>query len=266
METKIGSLTKKVGVGLAGLTLSLASVAWADEAVQVSAPAPETTAGLNNALEIGIGAGYAHGVGDVGSGVPSLTDSGGPGTSLELDIGWRIDPHFLVGVYGTGAWFSTGDHSGNARNNWSATAGVQGNYHFLPGERMDPWVALGAGWRGYWVNRPEGRDSRQGLDLARVQVGVDFPVANGITIAPFVGATGTLFLSQQLAQESSYSDIQDRKLSFFLNGGVMGRFDLFGSSSPRRTVSSYRPVDNNPAEETSQSGSEEASSVQASRG
>lgn len=215
---------------IVGLVLLLGSGALADETVGVSRAAPEKTAGLYNALEISVGAGYTQGVGNVGSGVPSLTDSGGAGTSLELDVGWRIDPHFLVGVYGTGAWFSTGDAPGNAFNNWSATAGVQGNYHFLPGESYDPWIGLGTGWRGYWVNRPEGRDSRHGIDLARLQVGVDVPVASGIAISPFIGASATLFLTQQLAQESSFSDIQDRKVNVFFNAGVMGRFDLLGSS------------------------------------
>ncbi len=215
---------------IVGLVLFLGSAALADETVGVSRATPEKTAGLYNALEVGIAAGYSQGVGDVGNRVPSLTDSGGAGTSLELDVGWRIDPHFLVGVYGSGAWFSTGDAAGNAFNNWSATAGVQGNYHFLPGESFDPWVGLGAGWRGYWVNRPEGRDSRHGLDLARLQVGVDVPVASGIAVSPFIGASATLFLTQQLAQESSFSDIQGRKVNVFLNAGVMGRFDLLGSS------------------------------------
>jgi len=169
---------------IVGLVLLLGSAALADETVSVSRAAPEKTAGLYNALEIAVGGGYSQGVGNVGSGVPSLTDSGGAGTSLELDVGWRIDPHFLVGVYGTGAWFSTGDASGNAFNNWSATAGVQGNYHFLPGESYDPWIGLGTGWRGYWVNRPEGRDSRHGIDLARLQVGVDVPVQHRDSLRP----------------------------------------------------------------------------------
>jgi hypothetical protein len=69
--------------------------------------------------------------------------------------------------------------------------------------------------------------------VARVQVGVDVPVTQGVTISPFVGATATLFLSQQLAQDTSFSDIQDRKVNVFLNAGLMGRFDLLGSTQPR---------------------------------
>ena len=238
MKTKTSSrpLVKRVGLAVAGLILSAGSVALADETVVVSGVSPEKTGGLYNAFEIGIGAGYSQGVGDVGKNVPSLTDSGGAGTSLELDLGWRIDPHFLVGIYGTGAWFTTGDAPGNAFNNWSATAGVQGAYHFLPGENLDPWISLGTGWRGYWVNRPEGRDSRHGLDLARLQVGLDVPVTNGVAVSPFVGASATLFLTQQLAQETSFTDIQDRKVNVFLNAGVLGRFDLLGSPAPRKVA------------------------------
>ena len=229
-------LAKTVAYAAVGLVLSVGTAALADETVSVSRASSEKTGGLYNAFEIAIAAGYTQGVGDVGAGVPSLTNSGGPGTSLELDLGWRIDPHFLVGVYGTGAWFSNGDAPGNAFNNWSATAGVQGNYHFLPGENLDPWIGLGAGWRGYWINRPQGRDSRHGIDLARLQVGVDVPVTPGVTIAPFVGATATLFLTQQLAQDISFSDIRDRKVNVFFNAGLMGRFDLLGSSSPSKAA------------------------------
>jgi hypothetical protein len=208
----------------------MGSLVLADEAATVSGSAPEKANGLHHAFELGIGAGYSQGIGDVGRSMPSLTDSGGAGAALELDLGWRIDPHFLVGVYGTSTWISSGDAAGNAFNNWSATAGVQGNYHFLPGEGLDPWVGVGSGWRGYWVNRPEGRDSQHGVDLARVQVGVDVPVAPGISISPFVGAAATLFLTQQLASESAFSDIQDRKVNVFLNAGLLGRFDVLGSS------------------------------------
>ncbi len=88
------------------------------------------------------------------------------------------------------------------------------------------------------MNRPEGRDSRHGIDLARVQVGVDVPVAAGITISPFVGATATLFLIQQLSSETSFSDIQGRKVNVFLNAGLLGRFDVLGSVGRRLDRSS----------------------------
>ncbi len=230
MGTKVSSLVSRKGsIAAAGLMLSVGSAAFADETVTISSGAPNKKTALYNAFEIGLGFGYSQGVGDVGTGVRSLTDSGGPGVSGELDLGWRINPNWLVGAYGTVGWLSTGNAPGNAENNWTATAGIQGNYHFLPGENVDPWIGLGAGWRGYFTNRPEGRDIQHGLDVARLQVGVDFPVVAGVTISPFVGATATVFLAQERAQESSFSNIQSPQANVFFNAGVMGRFDLLGS-------------------------------------
>jgi hypothetical protein len=230
IEQRSCGLRKIAVVAVAASLLAIATTAMADETVTVVRAPSEGAAGLYNALELGIGIGYSQGTGDVGAGVPCLCDSAGPGAALELSVGWRINPHFLVGAYGTGSWFTTGDNAANARNNWSTTAGVQGNYHILPNKSFDPWIGVGTGWRGYWVNRPEGRDSRHGLDLGRLQVGVDVPVASGVAISPFVGATATLFLTQQLADESSFSNISSPNVNMFFTAGVMGRFDVFGSA------------------------------------
>ncbi len=223
-------LAKSAVFATAGWLLAVGFVAHADETTIVSRSAPDTKNGLYNAFEIGVALGYTQGVGDVGDGVRSLTDSGGPGVSGEVDLGWRINPNWLVGVYGTTGWLSTGDSAGNAHNNWTTSAGIQGAYHFMPGESFDPWITLGTGWRAYFVNRPEGRDARHGIEFARLQVGVDVPVQPGITISPYIGASTTLFLTQELAQETSFSDVQNRKVNVFLNAGVMGHFDVLGSN------------------------------------
>ncbi len=86
---------KNVTFAVAGLAFALGTLALAEEAVTVSGASAEKAGGLNNAFELGIGAGLSQGVGDVGRGMPSLTDTGGAGAALELDLGWRIDPHFL---------------------------------------------------------------------------------------------------------------------------------------------------------------------------
>lgn len=235
MKTNRSGIGVGIAMAAAGL-LSAASVAFADETTVVSSQASDKKSGLYNAFEIGLGAGYSQGVGNVGDNVRSLTDIGGPGVSGELDLGWRINPNWLVGAYGTAAWLSTGNAPGNATNNWTATAGVQGNYHFLPGENLDPWIGLGSGWRGYFVNRPEGRESRHGLDVARLQVGLDIPVTTGVTISPFVGATATVFLTQQLPQQTSFTNIPNPNANVFFNAGVMGHFDVLGSTSSKKSA------------------------------
>jgi len=226
---RISLLLRKTCTFVAGLALVAAPAAFAEETVTtVGSYSPQQKTALYNAFELGLGFGYTQGFGDVGTGIRSLTDSGSSGFLGELDLGWRIDPHWLAGVYGNFAWIANGDAAGNAENNWSMTAGFQGNYHFIPGESIDPWIGFGAGWRGYFVRRPEGTDARHGIDFARLQVGVDFPVSNGLAVSPFVGATGTIFLTQKLAQDTSFSNISNPKVNVFFNAGVMGRFDLFG--------------------------------------
>ena len=38
-----------------------------------------------------------------------------------------------------------------------------------------PWIGLGAGWRGIWIDRDVGgKDSRHGIDLVRLTAGVDY--------------------------------------------------------------------------------------------
>lgn len=223
------SSNKCISRSVLGALLIIGSAAFADQSETASASySPQEKAALHNAFEFALGFGYAQGVGSVGSNAPSLTDSGSAGVSVEADFGWRIDPNWLVGLYGTVAWLSNGDRAGNAENNWTVAAGIQGNYHFLPGEGIDPWIGLGAGWRGYFTRRPVGTDARDGIDFARLQVGVDFPVTNGFTIAPYVGATATIFLTQELAQQTSFSNISNPKVNVFFNAGFMGRFDLLG--------------------------------------
>jgi hypothetical protein len=55
-------------------------------------------------------------------------------------------------------------------------------------------------------------------------------VVNTVAISPFAGATATMFLTQQLAQETSFSNISSPNVNVFFSAGVMGRFDLLGST------------------------------------
>jgi hypothetical protein len=203
--------------------------AQTDTAGVSTAPLRRSIDAPSSAWEIGLGVGYSQGVGDIGTNSPNLTDLSDGGGEIQLNLGYRINPSWMVGIYGTGGKYSTGTLISTDSNVWSATAGVQANYHFLPLQQFDPWVGLGAGWRGHWVSQPTGTDSRHGLDVARLQVGVDYRVNPVLSIAPYIGASATIFLTQQLAQQASFSNIHDPNVNFFLVGGFIGRFDVLGS-------------------------------------
>src|SRR5438876_3781546 len=140
-------------------------------AQEVQAVPRQAPTSVERALEITLGAGYAQGFGDIGASQRSLTDLSSAGGELSLGVGYRVDRHFLIGAYGSGSKYSTGDFTGGG-DVWSATAGLQGNYHFLPENDWDPWVGLGSGWRGQWAKNATGTDSRHGWDIARLQAGV----------------------------------------------------------------------------------------------
>ncbi len=210
---------------------------YAQEA-EVTAPPPSASASpADNAFEVSFGLGYAQGFGDIGAGLPSLTDQTSAGGELQLGLGWRINPHFMVGVYGTGGLQATsGRTSGNI---YTATAGLQGNFHFLPWNDWDPWIGLGTGWRGMWVDRDVGgTDSLQGIDVLRVTAGVDYRLNSQFAVSPYVGVGLTTFLSQELAGQGGFSSVNGPDVNVWISAGIQGRFDLFGREGPKVRLAS----------------------------
>ena len=188
------------------------------------ARAVEPVAAPSNGFELSLGLGYGQGLGPVASRVPRLQELGGAGGTTVLNAGWRIDPRWEVGVYGEFGLFSSGDLPGDKA--YSAGAGVQGQFHLFPGDRYDPWVGVGFGWRGYWSDLNGGTYGLQGLDLARLQLGVDYRVTQAFAVGPVVGITLTDFLSAEPVGANGYDDTHDRKVNTFVFAGIGGRFNL----------------------------------------
>src|SRR5215471_3442781 len=114
-------------------TMVVSGVALAQEKDQsVTTKKNDTLAPVSNAVEITVGTGYAQGFGDVAANRPTLTDLGQPGGAVQVGVGYRVIPQLSLGIYGTGAMFSRGDQVDTSTNLYSASAGVQGDWHFLP--------------------------------------------------------------------------------------------------------------------------------------
>jgi|GEM_PF-1357831 len=212
----------------------VATVRSADE-VSGSAGSEGDYPAATRALEITVATGYAQAFGKVGNGHPQLNDIGQAGAALQLGIGYRVLPQLTLGVYGSGAAFSRGDLSDSSTNMYAATAGVQADWHFLPsGERFDPWVGIGTGWRGYWIHsdatvpgaQAAGTSSLQGLQLAKLQLGVDYRIAPAVAISPVIGADLSMFLVESPAGGSSYRNVDNPQVNTFVFAGLLGRFDI----------------------------------------
>ncbi len=176
-------------------------------------------------LELSLALGYGKGVGPVGAGVPTVQRLGDAGGTAALDFGWRLNPRWMVGAYGEFGVFA-GNVAEIADGARTAAAGVQGQFHVMPERRYDPWIGLGFGWRGYWADTNGGTYGLQGLDLARLRLGVDYRLSPGVAMGPVFGVTVTQFLSAKPTGSGSYSDVNDRKINTFFFGGLAGRFSL----------------------------------------
>lgn len=181
-----------------------------------------------HSVELTIGTGYAQGFGDVGNGQAKLTDVSQGGGAVQLGVGYRVLPSLTLGVYGSGSMFSRGDQVDTSTNIYSGTAGVQTDWHFLPRlSEYDPWVSIGSGWRGYWTSADQGNNtSMQGVEWAKLQIGVDYRIDQAVAISPVVGADLTTFFTQSTPTSNGFTNITNPTVNTFVFAGVQGRFDI----------------------------------------
>lgn len=184
---------------------------------------------VSNAFELGISAGYSQGGGELGGNMADLDELAGPGAAIELSAGYRIIPHLSIGAYGTLAAYSEGDSLDSETSVLGASAGLQAVLHTRPDRSIDPWVSIGAGWRGLWFDPTNGDTTAlQGLDLARLQVGADYRVSKDVAIAPVIGVTMSMFLSEDSPMTDGYTEIDDKKVNITGFAGISGRFAFGG--------------------------------------
>jgi hypothetical protein len=198
------------------------------DAFNLSGALDRDVAPTQPALEIAVGAGYTQGVGGAG-GAGSIEDVTGPGGSFELQVGARLSPGFSVGLYGTFARFQHGDAIGEGGRAHAATAGIQAMWHARQSRSLDPWISVGAGWRGLWLTpKDAGSSSLHGIELARLQLGIDYRFSPRFAIAPVIGASAALFVAEDTMTTDGLTAVHDNRLNLYGFTGVLGRFDLGG--------------------------------------
>ena len=188
----------------------------------IDRPVPPT----RSPIEIVVAGGYTQGAGGAGM-IGNIEDLAGPGGTVELQLGYRISSTFGVGVYGAAARFRHGDAIGDGSRAYGATAGVQAVWHTSDTRSLDPWFSVGIGWRGLWVNRvgvPP--SSMQGIELLRLQLGIDYRLSPRLAVAPVVSASVSTFLVENAAMPDDFTVVQDKRLNLYGFAGVLGRFDF----------------------------------------
>jgi hypothetical protein len=234
----------KIGLSFAalGITLTATGLASAQPPEPMPSPSYDVTyekpsrkplAAPTNALELTMSTGYTQGFGSLKSGVgmPSIVT---PGVAFDLGVGYRVDPKLAVLWSGEYAEL-TAERTESAR---AFTTGVAIQYHFMPMQRVDPWMEGGVGYR-FLVEDPTVGPNllTHGFQLARLRVGVDFRVEEAVALGPMVGLDANLFLFQDIPNAGTA--IADPRLSTFVFAALQGRFDFGQTTSSRLTASAH---------------------------
>jgi len=181
---------------------------------------------VSGALEIAIGGNYTQGFGDLGGGMASAQDVSGPGGGIELQLGYRATPHLGLGLYATAAAYEQG---ADVFDVGSASVGLRADWHFRPDRATDPWISIGTGFRALGMTGSDGVDrGLRGVDLARVQLGVDHRLSNSVSIAPVFGLTASMYGEMKDDMDDRFREIADKDVHISVTGGLLGRFDFFG--------------------------------------
>lgn len=231
---------KKPFVAIAASSLALApAIANAQEPLRMTQPVPEeqqswfsrTTPAPSRALEVDLSTGFTQGFGTLTPGVEVPRVATG-GVGAELGLGYRVTPHWGIGV--AGQYSELNAERAAAVHGFTGTVGFR--YHFSPYTNLDPWIEVGAGYRGLWETLPLNQlpIDHHALQLGRVRVGADFRATENVSLGPFIGADANVVLVQ------NGRFIDDPSVSTFVTAGIVGRFDVGGyRTTPATTVTPF---------------------------
>ena len=158
-----------------------------------------------------------------------LSDAFSGQVPIWLDAGYMVTPNILVGLYGQYGFVQTKNcDDGASCSAHDIRFGVQGQYHIMPDESVDPWLGLGFGYESLGVSESamglSVDGSLTGWEFLNLQGGVDFQVTNAFTVGPFLSFSLDQFSSQKLGDTSQ--DIDPTALHEWITFGAKGTFGI----------------------------------------
>jgi hypothetical protein len=219
-----------VAAGCTGLAMASAASVLAQERLERPSYFEERVRAPRDAFELMVGAGYSQGTMSPATGT-SATDLTKAGGAFSLQAGYRFAPQFALHLFGEFNEFVPGDRLTSNAGARGGVAGINGTFHLLPYNRLDPWVRLGTGYRMLWTtNQPGAVDTLwHGFQLARIDVGVDLRTSEDVSIGPMVGVDATYFVWTNPSGDVGNQEISGKRIAPFVFAGVQGRFDVAGS-------------------------------------
>jgi opacity protein-like surface antigen len=208
------------------LLLSLSTAAFADEQPAAAPPAGEVSP---TGPRVGVRTGVGLPIGSAFAGSGGLSDTIAAYVPLRLDVGYRIERHFYVGIDGQVAAIIPNGCTGGFRCSGTSTrVGVMVAYHLLPTKVFDPYLGIGIGYEVLHTSRSFGDASvditARGFELIDAELGADLRLGRAWRIGPVV--SGSLGRYTSVAVNGTTSTDFDTLQHAWINIGVRGAFDL----------------------------------------
>lgn len=179
--------------------------------------------------------------------VHSIADDAYGVIPLWLDVGYRIHPSLLIGVYGmygivlpkTAA--ATDPLGGGCPESFDCAGsgtrfGVRGEYSFMPAGPIKPWLGIGFGYEristhleGQFAGLEfEADTSHSGLDLLQLQGGADFALSDVFSLGPFLSLSGMKYgdCALALTGEEQPCELDEAAWHGWLAFGIRGMAEL----------------------------------------
>ncbi len=213
----------------------------APEALPAAAPeaalAPTTTSDLTSdearKVQLGLGAGFAIPMGSASSEY-TLSNRVNATIPLQLDLGYRVIPWLVLGVYGGYGLGLKHCPDGTSCSVSQFRLGVAGQYHPLHAQTFDPWLGLGAGYemlnRATDIGGFKSQQTLSGFEYVNVQIGLDIKAGKVLAVGPFAGFS--LGQYSRLHEQDPYSDqtgalaSNNQTVHEWLTVGLRGAFKL----------------------------------------
>lgn len=214
------------------LTLLLVTALAFPRAAHAEAESPEgarTMEPTPSGFRVGLRSGVGVPIGRAFASGTAMRDTISAYVPLRLDVGYRITPHFYVGVNGQLASLVSNACAGDMQcSGTNARFGVGGAYHLLPSRRIDPWLALGVGYETLSVSRTsDGRTAdftAQGVELVNVELGVDWRASRSLRLGPALSSSIGRYT--QIAVNGARATDFDTTAHAWVMLGVRGAFDM----------------------------------------
>lgn len=156
---------------------------------------------------------------------------------LWLDVGYKVSPKVLIGLYASVGFLifesasapgDSGCPDGADCSGTDVRLGAQLHYFTNPGGPTSFWLGGGFGYEWFSVSVESSDSQVRGFEYINGQLGLDFASGDNTAVGPFAAITVGQFdkFKASIANQSSDGDIEQTGMHQWLMLGIRGTTDL----------------------------------------